>query len=190
MTPQTAWLLAIFAVLIAAVIGFLAGRRNSGRERVEELEATVERQKEELKRYKDEVAGHFDKTATLFVSMAGSYKELFEHLSSGYEQLATGSARELFQQRVDALLLGTGRAAAARPADAAAALAAAAGAAGVAGAAGLVGDEPGRVNPPASAPAPATGLDDSARLAEGAAFEAYEDALLDSAPSAGRSSDK
>ena len=41
--------------------------------------------------------------------MAGSYKDMFEHVSSGYEKLSTGSARELFQQRVDALLIGAGR---------------------------------------------------------------------------------
>jgi len=64
---------------------------------------------QEIEGYRKEVETHFDKTATLFVSMAGSYKELFEHLSSGYEKLSSGSARTLFQQRVDALLVGSAR---------------------------------------------------------------------------------
>ena len=41
--------------------------------------------------------------------MAGSYKEMFEHLSSGYEKLSSGSSREMLQQRVDVLLVGDGR---------------------------------------------------------------------------------
>lgn len=112
MTEQTAWLAAVAAVLAAAIIGFFVGRRRSGgRQRIEELESEVRRQADEIEGYRKEVAEHFDQTATLFVSMAGSYKELFEHLSSGYEKLSSGSARSLFQQRVDALLLGSARAA-------------------------------------------------------------------------------
>ncbi|MGL1832363.1 ZapG family protein [Rhodocyclaceae bacterium SMB388] len=106
MTEQMGWILAIAAVIVAAVISFFVGRRSgSSKERIEELETEVTRQKEEISTYKQEVESHFDKTATLFVSMAGSYKDLFEHLSSGYEKLSEGSARELFKERVAALLL-------------------------------------------------------------------------------------
>jgi len=45
--------------------------------------------------------------------MAGSYKDLFEHLSSGYEQLSSGSARQLFRDRVVSLLVGNAGATAA-----------------------------------------------------------------------------
>ncbi|NMG47201.1 DUF1043 family protein [Azoarcus communis] len=115
MTEQTAWLVGIFAVVLAGLVGFFAGRRFSGaRERIEALEAEVTRQKDEISGYKREVEKHFDKTATLFVSMAGSYKELFEHLSSGYEQLSAGSARELFKDRVSNMLLGNNADAAGR----------------------------------------------------------------------------
>ncbi|HRP67113.1 MAG TPA: DUF1043 family protein [Thauera sp.] len=112
MSAQTAWLVGIFAVVITGVIAFFVGRQfGAGKTRIEELEAEVARQKGEIEDYRKDVATHFDKTATLFVSMAGSYKELFEHLSSGYEKLSSGSARELFQQRVDALLVGNSPAA-------------------------------------------------------------------------------
>ncbi|HRO57763.1 MAG TPA: DUF1043 family protein [Burkholderiaceae bacterium] len=110
MTAETAWLLAILAVVIAAAIGFFAGRRSgAGTARIAELESEVRRQQDQSDEYRKEVAAHFDKTATLFVSMAGSYKQMFEHLSSGYEKLSPGSARETLQQRVDVLLVGDGR---------------------------------------------------------------------------------
>ena len=41
--------------------------------RVDELEAEVARQKDEISGYKREVESHFDKTASLVASMAGSY---------------------------------------------------------------------------------------------------------------------
>lgn len=110
MTEQTAWLLAIVAVLAAALIGFFVGRQFSGaKKQLEALESENSRQKEEISGYKREVEAHFDKSATLFASMAGSYKDLFEHLSSGYEKLSEGSARELFRDRIAALLLEGGK---------------------------------------------------------------------------------
>ena len=105
MTPQTAWLLAISAVVIVGVVAFFVGRGTAGtKARIEELEVELARKRDEAERYRKEVDAHFDKTATLFVSMAGSYKELFEHLSVGYDKLSGASARERFQERVDALL--------------------------------------------------------------------------------------
>ena len=110
MTPQTAWLIAISAVVIVGVVAFFIGRSTAGtKARIDELEAELRGKQEEVETYRKNVEAHFDKTATLFVSMAGSYKELFEHLSSGYETLSTGSARALVPQRVDALLVGGAR---------------------------------------------------------------------------------
>jgi uncharacterized membrane-anchored protein YhcB (DUF1043 family) len=107
MTPQTAWLLAISAVVIVGVVAFFVGRGTAGtKARIEELEAELARKRAEVDDYRKDVETHIDKTATLFVSMAGSYKELFEHLSAGYDKLATGTGRDRFQQRVDALLVG------------------------------------------------------------------------------------
>jgi hypothetical protein len=76
------------------------------KKRVSELESEISRQKEEIAGYREEVEAHFKKTAGLFVSMAGTYKDLFEHLSTGYERLSERSARELFKDRVGALLIG------------------------------------------------------------------------------------
>ena len=148
MTPQTAWLIAISAVVIVGVVAFFIGRSTAGTKgRIDELEAELSSKKAEVEGYRKEVEQHLDKTATLFVSMAGSYKEMFEHVSSGYEKLSTGSARELFQQRVDALLIGGGRSTGeggeAGKLLGAAAAAGAAGAASAAGASAAAGAETG-----------------------------------------------
>lgn len=120
MTPQTVWLLVIGAAVLVAALAFFIGRSSAGggQARIDELEAelrakqaemetALQAKQQEMESYRKDVEAHFDRTATLFVSMAGSYKGLFEHLSDGYERLSTGSARELFQQRVDALLIGS-----------------------------------------------------------------------------------
>lgn len=101
------WLVVIVLVVAAAVIGFYLGRVSAGgaRQKAVELEAEVERQKSELNEYRREVDAHFDQTASLFVSMAGSYKALFEHLNSGYEKLAGNEGRDLFRERIASLLL-------------------------------------------------------------------------------------
>lgn len=108
MTTEQIWMGVILAlVLVAGFGGYFIGRALGGSgSREAELEAEVARQKAEVAGYKQSVESHFDKSATLFVSMAGSYKELFEHLSSGYEKLSEGTARELFKERVDSLLVG------------------------------------------------------------------------------------
>ena len=108
MTTEQIWMgVGLAVVLLAGFGGYFIGRSLGGSGRREaELESEVERHKAEVAGYKQAVETHFDKSATLFVSMAGSYKELFEHLSSGYEKLSDGSARELFKERVDSLLVG------------------------------------------------------------------------------------
>ena len=77
MTEQTWWLVGALATLIAAAIGFFVGRSFGGaKKRVDELEAEVARQKDEISGYKREVESHFDKTASLVASMAGSLQGL------------------------------------------------------------------------------------------------------------------
>lgn len=108
MTTEQIWMgVGLVLILIAGFGGYFIGRSLGGSgKREADLEAEVERQRAEVAGYKQAVESHFDKSATLFVSMAGSYKELFEHLSTGYEQLSDNSARELFKERVDSLLVG------------------------------------------------------------------------------------
>jgi len=108
MVQEAMWPAIIVSAVVALFFGFLVGRFAGGsRKKADQLAAELEEKKEETERYRRQVDEHFDKTATLFVSMAGSYKELFDHLSSGYEQLSDKSARDLFRERVDAMLVGS-----------------------------------------------------------------------------------
>lgn len=105
MNEQAWWVIAIVAVVTSGVVGFFIGRMGgAGRGRVDELEAELAREKAALEAYKEKVDAHFDKTAGLFVSMAGSYKSLFDHLANGYEQLAPGGARGVFKERIETML--------------------------------------------------------------------------------------
>jgi len=107
MTMEAMWAMVVVGVLLALVIGFLVGRYAGGpRKKADQLAEELEREKEAAASYRKAVDTHFDETATLFVSMAGSYKALFQHLSSGYEKLSDGSARDLFGDRVHSMLLG------------------------------------------------------------------------------------
>lgn len=101
------WALIIVAVITAALLGFFFGRVSTKgmQQKLRETEHELARKDAEISSYKQEVDAHFDKTATLFMSMAGSYKSLFEHLSTGYERLSDQSSRDLFRERVATLLL-------------------------------------------------------------------------------------
>lgn len=126
MNDQTMWVVGVVAVVVAALIGFFVGRMSAGRQRVVELEDEVARHRDSLNAYKQDVAAHFDRTASLFVSMAGSYKDLYEHLSKGYENLAGDAVHGGFKERVGGALLN-GSAGAVGAAGAAAVAATAAG---------------------------------------------------------------
>ncbi|WP_230971224.1 YhcB family protein [Nitrogeniibacter aestuarii] len=108
MVDEAMWPAIIVAALVSLFVGFLIGRFAGGpRRKADQLAAELEEKRAETERYRNEVDAHFDKTATLFVSMAGSYKDLFEHLSTGYEKLSDKSARDVFRERVDAMLVGS-----------------------------------------------------------------------------------
>ncbi|MDT8311777.1 MAG: DUF1043 family protein [Methylophaga sp.] len=104
--------LLIVAVIIAALIGFFIGRRMNvdNQEAIRQLKSEHEHQllakQAEIDGYHDKVHEHFDKTASLFVNMAGSYKELFDHLSAGYDQLGELGMDKKLPERAGALLDG------------------------------------------------------------------------------------
>lgn len=104
--------LLIAVTIVATLIGFFIGRRMNvdNREVVRQLKEEHEQQllqkQAEIDGYHDKVHQHFDKTASLFVNMAGSYKDLFDHLSAGYDQLGELGMDKRLPERAGALLDG------------------------------------------------------------------------------------
>jgi uncharacterized protein len=106
------WLILILAVIFAGIIGFTIGRRKApgGQDEIknlmQEYEQQLSQKHDELEAYQQLVHEHYDTTADVFKNMAGSYKEMFDHLSSGYEQLGNLSDKRVLPERAGALLDG------------------------------------------------------------------------------------
>jgi len=105
-------LITLLAVIISGAIGFVIGRKRApgGEAEVKKLIGDYEEQllqkQNEIDTYQQMVHEHYDKTAGLFKEMAGSYKNLFDHLSTGYEKLGNYSDKRVLPERAGALLDG------------------------------------------------------------------------------------
>jgi len=112
MTTATIWTIFVLSLIFAALIGFALGRRKApgGTAELKEIQEQHEQQlaqkQLELEAYQEQVHQHYHKTASVFKDMAGSYKELFDHLSSGYEKLGDFSEKRILPERAGALLDG------------------------------------------------------------------------------------
>ena len=112
MTSIELWAIGIVAVVIAGIVGFLIGRRQpvGSLEQLKQLTEAHERQlsqtQAELDAYREEVHSYHEKTANLFVSMAAPYKEMFDHLTEGYDKLGNFTERKVLPDRAGALLDG------------------------------------------------------------------------------------
>jgi len=106
------WAVLIAAVIIAGLIGFFTGRRqapggqNEIDKLIQEYEQKLSQQQSDIDSYQHLVHEHYDTTADLFKNMAGSYKKMFDHLSSGNEQLGNLSDKRVLPERAGALLDG------------------------------------------------------------------------------------
>jgi uncharacterized membrane-anchored protein YhcB (DUF1043 family) len=112
MLSAEVWLTLILAIIFAGILGFIIGRRKApgGQDEINSLMQQYEQQlsqkNNELEAYQQLVHEHYDTTADLFKNMAGSYKEMFDHLSTGYEQLGNLSDKRVLPERAGALLDG------------------------------------------------------------------------------------
>lgn len=106
------WAVLIAAVIIAGLIGFVTGRRqapggqNEIDKLIQEYEQKLSQQQSDIDSYQHLVHEHYDTTADLFKNMAGSYKKMFDHLSSSNEQLGNLSDKRILPERAGALLDG------------------------------------------------------------------------------------
>lgn len=105
-------IIAIVAIIIAAIAGFLIGRQqsDSSPEQLKHLTEAHELQlaklQTELDSYRQQVHQYHEKTANLLVSMAAPYKEMFDHLTEGYEKLGNDPTHKILPERAGALLDG------------------------------------------------------------------------------------
>lgn len=84
------WLIAIVSLAVGMVIGaMLASRMNVSPSRVQELENQIRNLKESHSDYRDSVGDHFAMTAELVHHMTESYREVYQHLAAGAQDLCS-----------------------------------------------------------------------------------------------------
>lgn len=84
------WLVAIGCLAVGVVVGVIfASRLNASPSRIQELENQIRSLKDGHQEYRDSVSDHFGMTAELVHHMTESYKEVYQHLASGAQDLCT-----------------------------------------------------------------------------------------------------
>lgn len=84
------WLTAIACLALGVVIGVvLAGRLNIGPSRVRELENQIRQLKDTHNEYRVNVSDHFSMSAELVQHLTESYREVYQHLANGAQDLCT-----------------------------------------------------------------------------------------------------
>ena len=103
------WLVAIVCLAIGIVVGVLfASYLKSSPSRTKELESQIKSLKESHGEYRDSVSDHFSMTAELVQHMTESYKEVYQHLASGPQDLCnTEVASKLLPTESDAVFEAT-----------------------------------------------------------------------------------
>jgi|TARA_B110000483_G_C18042010_1_gene482992 uncharacterized membrane-anchored protein YhcB (DUF1043 family) len=82
------WLVAVGCLAVGVVIGVvLASRMNASPSRVQELENQIRNLKESHGEYQNNVSDHFSMTAELVQHMTQSYREVYQHLATGAQDL-------------------------------------------------------------------------------------------------------
>lgn len=99
------WLTAIGCLAVGIVIGVVfTSRLNTSPARVQELENQIRTLKESHASYRDNVSDHFSMTAELFQHMTESYKEVYQHLATGAQDLCSNEvASKLLPARNDSV---------------------------------------------------------------------------------------
>ncbi|MDD9891330.1 MAG: DUF1043 family protein [Gammaproteobacteria bacterium] len=102
---MSVWFIAIVCLGIGVVVGVVfASRLNTSPSRVQELENQIRNLKESHNEYRDSVSDHFGMTAELVQHMTESYKEVYQHLASGAQDLCSNEvASKLLPAKSDAV---------------------------------------------------------------------------------------
>jgi len=106
------WLVAIGSLALGVILGLvIASRYSSGPVRVRELENQIRSLKDNQREYKDSVSDHFSLTAELIQQMTESYRDVYQHLASGAQDLCSAEvANKLLPADSDAVFdAGSGK---------------------------------------------------------------------------------
>lgn len=97
------WLTAIGCLAGGILIGvIIASRLGTSPARVQELENQIRELKDTHNNYRENVSDHFSMTAELFQHMTESYKEVYQHLASGAQELCNSDvASKLLPARTE-----------------------------------------------------------------------------------------
>jgi uncharacterized membrane-anchored protein YhcB (DUF1043 family) len=98
------WLIIASSLLVGVVIGLLlGGRLSASPARLRELENELREAREAERRYRSSVGDHFSMTADLVHHMTQSYREVYDHLASGAQDLCSDEvAAKLLPAKSDA----------------------------------------------------------------------------------------
>lgn len=105
------YLVALGCLALGIIVGVLiASYMSSGPTRVKELESQIRNLKERHGEYKDSVSDHFGMTAELIQHMTESYREVYQHLAAGAQDLCSAEvANKLLPADSDAVFDGSAR---------------------------------------------------------------------------------
>lgn len=91
MEQETLWILAVVALAIGVLIGFMMGRSGKADDtRSKLLEEDLKKARTEMDSYRKEVTSHFEETAALVNQMTEQYRKVHQHLASGAQALCEG----------------------------------------------------------------------------------------------------
>lgn len=79
---NTVWVIAIAALIVGGLLGFMFGRNGSNGSREVRLAEELDRTQLELAKYRDEVNEHFSVTADLVNGLTNQYQKVHQHLAS------------------------------------------------------------------------------------------------------------
>lgn len=85
------WVTGIVCLALGLVVGIVVARRMNGitPSRVTELETRVQDLQRHHAQYREHVSEHFNTTAELVQQMTESYRDVYQHLASGAQDLCT-----------------------------------------------------------------------------------------------------
>lgn len=82
----------ILFVLIALIVGFVAGRFTSRGSDAAKLQSAFNKARKELEQYKRDVSDHFSSTAALMEQLDEHYQRLYQHMAEQNQKLSGESA--------------------------------------------------------------------------------------------------